>query len=251
MKRSIRLITLVVLIVTLAVFVFAGCGDFSRKLKGAELSFPNKISGAKKMSFKMNVKYRKDNTTTEIDMDCYRAANEAGQDEYAYVYSSASALYKSYKNIYADGKLYEIVNVMDHAGSYHVKDDVSVQDNGNILYHITQKILLTSAAAFVSKAQQETLQGETVYRYDVMVGEKKVTLWYNSEVLVKIYVFLAGEKESDYEQYTIRLSDYHFNEDLPADTFKRPDTYGVTYVESPFSFEEWMSAVSGFAAKLG
>ena len=251
MKRSIKLIALIVLVVMLAGLVFAGCGDLTRKLKGAELSFPNKISGAKKLSFKMNINYRKGESRTEIDMQCYRAKNESGQDEYAYVYSTANALYDSYKNLYADGKLYETINVTKNGGSYYVKENVSVEDDGNILYHITQKILLTSAAAFVSKAQQETMNGETVYRYDVMVSGKKVTLWYNSEVLVKIFVSFAGEEEGEYEQYTIKLSDYTFNEDLPADAFKRPDTYGITYVESPISFEDWMSIVSSFATKLG
>ncbi|MBO4473018.1 MAG: hypothetical protein J5765_04330 [Clostridia bacterium] len=251
MKRSIKLIALIVLVVMLAGLVFAGCGDLTRKLKGAELSFPNKISGAKKLSFKMNINYRKGETRTEIDMQCYRAANESGQDEYAYVYTAAASLCNSYKNIYADGKLYEIVNVTTNAGSYYVRDDVSVEDEGNILYHITKKIFLIGAAAFVSKAQEETYQGETVYRYDVMVSEKKVTLWYNSEVLVKIFVSIPTETEGEYEQYTIKLSDYAFDAELPTDAFKRPNTYGITYVESPISFEDWTSIVTSFASKLG
>ena len=167
------------------------------------------------------------------------------------VYTSAASLCNSYKNIYADGKLYEIVNVTQHAGSYFVQDGVSVEDDGNILYHITKKIFLIGAAAFVSKAQEETYQGETVYRYDVMVNEKKVTLWYNSEVLVKIFVSLPTETEGEYEQYTIKLSDYSFDADLPADAFKRPDTYGITYVESPISFEDWTTIITSFASKLG
>lgn len=251
MKKSIRLVILVTLLVTVTAFVFAGCGDLTRKLKGAELSFPSKISGAKKLSFKMNINYRKGESRTEIDMQCYRAANESGQDEYAYVYTSAASLCDSYKNLYADGKLYEIVNVTKNAGSYYAQDDVNVEDEGNILYHITKKIFLIGAAAFVSKAQEETYQGETVYRYEVMVNEKKVTLWYNSEVLVKIFVSLPTETEGEYEQYTIKLSDYTFDADLPADAFKRPDTYGITYVESPISFEDWTKIITSFASKMG
>ena len=242
-------IALVLTVALLATFVFAGC-DLTRKLTGAELSFTKKVSSAKKISFHMNVTYTKDEVTTVIDMDCFRAKNEKDEDEYAYLYSTPSAAYGSYKNIYADGKLYEQVNVTDLSGFYHVTDGVSVEDDGNILYHITKKIFLTSVAAFVSKAKKETLQGEEVYRYDVSISDKNFSLWYNSDVLVQIYVAFESDGEPT-EEYTIYLSDYTFDKDLPENTFKRPDTYGITYLESPISFENWTGILTSFGSKLG
>ena len=242
-------IALVLTVVLLAAFVLAGC-DLTRKLTGAELSFTKKVSGAKKISFHMNVNYVKDGVSTEIDMDCYRAENADGADEYAYVYSTPSAAYGSYKNIYADNKLYEQVDVTSVSGFYHVTDGVSVEDDGNILYHITKKIFLTSVAAFVSKAKQENLRGEDLYRYDVSINDKSFSLWYNSDVLKQIYVAFTSDGEPT-EEYTIRFSDYTFDQDLPENTFKRPDTYGITYLESPISFENWTGILSSFGSKLG
>jgi len=248
-RKTFAVVIAFVLLITVLVCSLAGC-DLERKINGAELSFPTKISRASKLSFKMELKYKKGDVSNVISMDCFRAKNEDDEYEYAYVYSGQGALYDSYKNIYADGALYEIVNVTKNTGTYYVKENVSVADEGNILYHITQKIFLIGAAAFVSKAQEETLKGEKVYRYDVMVGGKKVTLWYNSEVLVKIFVSIKDEESGEFEQYTIRLSDFTFDEDLPADAFKRPDTYGITYLPSPMSFEDWMTIITSFAGKL-
>lgn len=248
-KFAVALVALTLCLVVFASFSLAGC-DIARKVKGAEAKFPSKVSGAEKLSFKMNVDYRKGETATVIDMDCYRAKNEVGQDEYAYVYSCADSTYESYKNIYADGKLYEIINVTTHAGTYYTNDNVGVDDDGNILYHITQKIFLTSVAAFLSKAKKETLRDEEVYRYDVSISGKNVSLWYNKEVLVQLYVAFADEN-GETEQYTISLSDYTFDQDLPEDAFKRPDTYGITYVPSPMSFEAWMSILTTLSQKLG
>lgn len=251
MKKAYKLLVFVSIAVCFVTIAFAGCAELSRKWNGAEMSFPGKISNAKTLSFSMEVTYRKGDEKTDIAMTCYRRTLADGSQEYAYVYSTANALHSSYKNLYADGNLYETVNVTKNAGSYYVKEGVGVTDEGNILYHVTQKILLTSAAAFLSKAQQETLGGETVYRYDVMVSGNKVTLWYNSEALVKIYVAFKDENGDYTENYTIRLSDYTFDKDLPEDAFKRPADYGITYVPSPWAFEEWMSILSTFASKLG
>ena len=242
-------VALVLSIMLFASFVLTGC-DIARKVKGPEAKFPGKISNSQKLSFKMDVSYKKGDVTTAISMICYRAKNEAGQDEYAYVYSYVGSAYQSYKNIYADGKLYEVVNVTQNAGSYYTKDNVSVDDDGNILYHITQKILLTSVVAFISKAKKETLREESVYRYDVSISGKNVSLWYNSEALVQLYVAFENDG-AETEEYTIALSDYTFDQDLPEEAFKRPSTYGITYIQSPISFEDWTNILTSFAQKLG
>jgi len=251
MKRTVKILAAVVALLALVSAVLAGC-DLTRKLGGAEATFPGKVSGAKSLSFKMNVQYKKGDEETVVDMDCYKKTAEGGVEEYAYVYSCPRALYDSYKNIYADGKLYEVVNLTKNSGSYYVKDGVSADDNGNILYHVTKNILLTSVAALFSKAKKETINGETTYRYDIDLNGNAVSIWYNDKVMVRLYAKFEPEKEGDDpEEYTISLSDYAFDGTIAESVFARPSTYGVTYLPSPFSFEEWMEIISTFSAKLG
>ena len=171
------------------------------------------------------------------------------EEEYAYIYTCQKGNYSSYKNIYADDKLYEIAN-LPVGGIYYVKDDVSVSDDSNILYQVTQNIMLTSVAALLVKAKKETLNGEQVYRYDVEISGKNVSIWYNSEVLVQLYAKFAGENGEPDEEYTIALSNYKIDEEISADVFARPDTY-TGYVESQISFEAWMEIINAFAKRLG
>lgn len=245
MKKIIRMVVVCLMVVMVAAFGLVGC-DTARKLGGAETSFPGKISNAKTLSFKMNINYKKGSTDTTINMDCYKK-----DGEYAYVYTCPQATYASYKNIYADNKLYEVVNFTSNTGSYYTKDDVSVDDESNILYHVTQKIMLTSVAALLTKAHKEQLNGEDVYRYDVEISGKNISIWYNSEVIVKLYVKFDGENGEDAEEYTFLLSDYKFDEEIDGAIFARPNTYGIGYFPSPISFETWMEIITSFAGKLG
>ena len=249
MKRTVKIVTLLTIFVMLAAFAFAGC-DFTRKLSGAEMNFPSEISNAKSLSFKMKIDYKKGSDRTVIDMDCYKRT-ENGAEEYAYVYASASSVaVNSYKNIYADQKLYEIVNITRNSGSYYVKDGVGVDDEGNFLYHVTQKILLTSVAALVTKAKKETLNGEKAYRYDIEVNGYDISIWYNSKVLVQLYAKFIPE-EGDPEEYTLSFSDYNIGGEIAADVFAKPDSLGIAYIPSPFSFEDWVSILNSFSEKLG
>lgn len=246
MKKIIKMVVICLMVVVVAAFGLVGC-DTARKLGGAEMSFPSKISNAKTLSFKMNVNYKKGDQDVTIDMDCYKQDNE-----YAYRYTCPQATYASYKNIYADNKLYEIANATPHTGMYYIKDDVSVDDESNILYHVTQKIMLTSVAALLTKAHKEQLNGEDVYRYDVEISGKNISVWYNSEVIVKLYVKFDGENGEDAEEYTFLLSDYKFDEEIPSDIFTCPSASLLDgYVESPISFESWMEIIESFAGKLG
>ena len=154
MKKIIRTLSLFFLnvFVISSVFALAGC-EFTRKLNGAEITFPQKISSAETFSFKMKVEYKKGDDTTVIDMQCYKANGEDGKEEYAYVFETSQAAFKSYKSIYADGKLYEVVNATANTGSYYIKEGVAVDDDGNMLYHVKKNILLTSVAALITNAK--------------------------------------------------------------------------------------------------
>ena len=250
MKRIVKIVACIAAFVLVLSFLLTGC-DFARKLSGAEASFSGKVSKAKTLSFKMDVEYKKGDAITNVEMTCYKRDAANGAEEYAYVYSATNAQYGSYKNIYANNKLYEVVNITNNTGIYYVQDGVSVADDGNMLYSVKQNILLMSVAAFLTKAKKETLNGETTYRYDVTLNDKQVSLWYDKEALVRFYVKFEGENGEDAEEYTLDLSEYTFNETLPADVFATPDAYGIGYIESPVSIETWMGVISGFAAKLG
>ena len=250
MKIFVKIFAIVLAVSLVSAFVFSGC-DIFRKVKGAEVTFPSKISDAKTLSFKMDVNYKKGNSETVINMDCYKQINDEGAEEYAYVYTCADSIYQSYKNIYADEKLYEVINVASFAGTYYVEDNVKIDDNANILYHVTHNIKLASAAALLLKAKKETLNGEQVYRYDVKIEETDVTVWYNKTELVKLYTKFSSKDEEADEEYTLSFSGYKYDEELSESIFARPDTYGITYVESPISFEDWMDVITGFAKKFG
>ena len=247
-KTKILLVAVLVIVFTLSV-VLSAC-DLARKINGAEISFPTKVSNAETIFFNMDIDYKKGAKSTQINMKCYNHTT-SDKDVYAYVYSCPQGAYSSYKNIYADSKLHEIVNFTTNTGSYYTKNDVSVDANENMLYHVKKNILLLSAAALVKKANKETLNGETVYRYDVDVDGKTISIWYNSEFLVKCYVKFEGKDGEADEEYTLSLSGYKFDEPIPDEIFASPDTYGLGYIESPFSFESWMEIMTSFAGKLG
>lgn len=250
MKKKIKIFALVFAVLFTALFSFAGC-DLTRKINGAEINFPAKISDAKSFSFKMNVNYKKGDATTVINMDCYKRTAEDGKEQYAYVYTCPErAAHESYKNVYANNKLYEVVNFTKNTGTYYVKDGISEDDEKNILYQVKQNILLLSVAALLKKATKETLNGEQVYRYDVDVNDKTISIWYNTNALVKCYVKFEGEDGEEDEEYTLLLSDYTFNEELPAEVFSDPSKNVLGYVESPLSFETWMEIITSFGSKL-
>lgn len=250
MKNVFKTIALSLLVVVFAVLALSGC-ELIRKMQGAETTFPSRVSSAKTLSFKMDIHYKQGSSTETVNMTCYLQHDQNGKEEYAYVYSSDAARYASYKNIYADGKLYEVVNVTKFAGSYYIVDDVAVDCDDNLLYHVKQNILLIGAAALLNKATVESVGGETTYRYDVDLDGKQISIWYNKDVLVKFYALFTDQDGETTQEYTVYLSDYHFNETISSDVFARPDTYGITYIESPFAFETWMEIVTSLSRRLG
>ena len=250
MKKAVLITVLLMVVITLALGAFAGC-DLTRKVKGAERTFPSKVTKAKDLSFKMDIDYKKGDTSISIAMDCYKTTTETGEEEYTYFYSHPAARSDSYQNLYADGKLYEIVNLTKNAGTYYVKEGVGVDDEGNIMYHVSKKIFLTSVAAFISKAKKDTVKGEEVYRYDVDINGKSISLWYNDEVLVQLYAKFADENGGDAEEYTFGFSDYKFDEKADAAVFSRPNAPGSFYLESPYAFEDWMGVMTSFGGKIG
>ena len=249
MKKTIKIVACLLVAVTLVAFVFSGC-DIKRKLNGAEMNFPSKVSNAKALSFDMVINYKKGDSTTVVNMSCYKATTEDGVEEYAYDYSSPDSKYLKYRNIYADGKKYEFIDTDYNVGFYHIEDDVNIDDDSNILYHITQHILVASVASLLVKAKKETINGEQTYRYDVEIEGKNISIWYNSDVLVQLYAKFDGQNGEETEEYTIALSNYKFEDEVSTAIFERSNNY-VGYVDMILPAETWVEVINGFAKKLG
>jgi len=248
MKKTFKVIIISVLLVTLiSLLALSGC-DIKRKLTGAEMQFPKKISEANVFSFDMALNYKSGDESTDISMSCYKSG-----DEYAYDYYLSDNKGSKYRNLYADDCLYEILMKNSlNLGSYFKKENVTIDDSGNFLYQITQNILVASVATFISKAKKETLNGETVYHYDITLNEQHFGVWYNDTALVKLYASFDStdsEGNTTSEEYTALFSNYKF-EDAKNDAFTRPQNLDGVYVESPISFEDWARIINRFSEKI-
>ena len=250
MKNKVKIVSLIVLTVIITTFVLCGC-DLARKLKGAEVSFPTKIAEAKAFSFDMDITCVDKNGTSTVSMRCYKRENEDGDDEYAYDFfnKNAVSVINTYRNLYADDRLYEVLNPDLGVGSYYVKESVSVTSDDNVLYVITENILIATVATFLTSAHKEELNGENVYRYDIEVNDKNISIWYNDVSLVKIAAELQDEN-GDKAKYDILLGNYKFDEEMTDNPFVRPNELPGIYAEQPFDYEDWAKVVNNFATYL-
>ena len=246
MKKHIFIITAILLLISVTA-TFIGC-DLARKLTGAEVKFPERVAGAEQLSFDMALTYECEGESTVIDLSCFKR-----NSEYAYSYASSGSITGyTYLNLYADEKLYETVKTNLNVGSYHVKNNVQTNDEGNLLYWVSKNILALTVAAMVTKAHKETLNGETVYRYDISLKGNNYQFWYNSSVLVQLKAFYEKKKGDDttvQETYTAVFSNYKFKE-VETDPFVRPQDRGGLYTESAISFEEWVSILGNFTTLI-
>ena len=247
MRRNVKIITCICLIALTCVFCLYGC-DISRKLTGAEVKFPEKIAGAEYLSFDMQINYKSGEDETNISMSCYKA-----KDEYSYEYYLTQKTELTYHNLYADNKLYEIVDNKYNVGSYYVVENVPYDDQGNFLYVVTTNIMAVSIATLATPSHKETANGKTLYRYDVTLDGNKIKLWFDSDALVKVYAEFESKDQNETttkEEYTITLSNYKFGE-KNDEPFTRPENLEGVYIPSPITFESWVSIIDNFAAKFG
>ena len=243
------LICICCIVTTLGVVFFASGCDVVRKLQGAELEFPKKVAAADSLSFDIALNYQdNDGESTDINISCYKKGSE-----YAYDYRLAdSRLGSAYRNLYADECLYEVYTNALNTGSYYVKEDVAVDDQTNFLYMVCQNITALSVAALVFTSHKETLNGETVYRYDLSAEEGDFKFWFNDKEMVKLLaVFKStdGEGNETQEKYTLSFSNYKF-EQVDTAPFTRPADLDGLYIESPISFEDWVSIIGNFGKKV-
>ena len=152
-----------------------------------------------------------------------------------------------YRRLFADTCLYEFVTLTDaHTGMYYTTENVSYTDDDNLLYWVTNKIMLATYATLLSKGKQEKVGDVDTYRYDFAYQGNQYSLWYDDSNLVQISATFVQENSTDTETYTATFANYLFEEVSPA-PFDRPDeAKDALYVKSLISFEDWMSILNRF-----
>ena len=248
MKR--KIISILLLTVMLfSCFVLSSC-ELQRKLKGAEMNFPKKITEAAEFSFTVLLTIEDADGKNSTLVNCFKKGNE-----YAYFYGDPDST-TTYRKLYADGRLYEFLtrDGVVTVGSYYVKENVSVKSSENLLYGVTGNVMTISYATLLAESIKEDWEGETVYRYDFTYEGNTYSLWYDAENMRQIsgtFVTTKDDGTTSSEIYTATFSAYRFSE-IDTDPFQRPEDLkngGKVYVESPISFETWMEVVDKFSAK--
>lgn len=246
MKRVKGLLICLVIAALLLTVVLSGC-NLERKLQGVELKFNQKLASSSAYSFDVHLSIRSDGSESEIDLGCFKKNNE-----YAYSFYAPESRSVEYRRLFADSKLYEFASQTTlHTGTYSVQDNVAYNDASNLLYSLTQKIMLASYATLLSAGEKDKVGGKDVYRYDFTYQGNQYSLWYDDENMVKIKaVFYSTDYEGNVtsETYIAEFSNYTFGS-ASADAFKRPSEMGILYTESPIAIEDWMTIISGFTAR--
>jgi len=249
MNRTKRILCFIVVAVLTLTVLLSGCNAISRKLEGVELKFQKKLSSAEKFSFDAHLTIDTDGIEKEIDISCYKNGNE-----YAYVFYPPNAKTVQYRRLFADNNLYEFASqsaTLLSSGTYSVTADVPYTDGSNLLYAVTQKIMLAGYATLLSAGEQDKVGDVDTYRYDFNFQGNQYSLWYDDENMVKVRAtFNSTDEEGNAssETYTAVFSNYVFGE-VSADPFKRPADMGLLYVESPIAIESWMDILTQFAAR--
>lgn len=240
------LIVLLSLILCLLPLGVTAC-ELNRKVNGAEISFPKTVSQATAFSFNMVLT---DQNGQTIYLSCVKDNND-----YAYNYRLATKTYPTYRQIYTNSKLYSILEAFETIdfggesvslgiGTYYVENKpYNVPDN--LLYSITENILKASYVTLITKAIEETdSDGATLYRYDITYENVNYSVWFDDIVLRRVKIVY-----SDNTFYDASFSDYKFGA-IDRTYLVTPENSSATYVQSPFSQEEWCEILSTFCQKI-
>ena len=252
MKRMLNCIILLTVIVMALTAVLSAC-DLVRKMNGAEVKFQKKVKEAADLSFDLGLEIVTDGEKSAIDVSCFKKGNE-----YAYTFMEPGNTSVIYRRLYAHNKLYEFVTKTNlHVGMYYTTNDVDYKDDNNLLYWVTENIMLATYATLLTTGEDDKVNGVDTHRYDFDYGGNQYSLWYDAESLVKISATFNstdedGTKHS--ETYTGVFSNYKFA-DVDASPFWDPaetknNASGIIYTESPIPFEDWMNIINKFSARV-
>lgn len=250
MKKAFTIIACLVVLVLSLGLVLAAC-DLGRKVQGVEIKFQKKVEAAQELSFDLHADIVSDGEESSLDISCFKKGNE-----YAYTFVQPDNTSVVYRRLYADNKLYEYVtkdgSLGIRVGTYYATNDVPYTDENNLLYWVTQKIMLATYATLLSTGKKETLNGAEVYHYDFAYQGNQYALWYDDVNLVKIsatFNSTDAEGKAHSETYTAVFSNYRFDQ-VDHAPFRRPaESTDATYVESPISFESWMAIINRFSTR--
>lgn len=245
MKKIILLSICIILV--LAVILTTTACDLTRKLKGAETTFPKLVKEATSFSFDLEL-------TTEsgdkILASCYKNNND-----YAYNYHLDGKTYPTYRQIFIESKLYNILEVYENldtplgsvplgSGTYYVEEK-PYNSADNLLYTVTENILTASYVTLITKAiKEESADGTTLYKYDIDYEGVNYKVWFDSTYLRRIKITY-----SDGTFYDASFSNYKFGA-IDTQYFKKPEETTGVYVQSPFTFEEWATMLNSFSQKI-
>ena len=247
MDRMKKIGVCLLIVLLMMTIVLSGCNAIARKVQGVELKFQKKLSSATMFSFDVHLNVKTDDSENELDVSCYKKG-----DEYAYVFYPPDTKTVEYRRLFADEKLYEFVTQSKtplSTGSYYVNDNVPYTDNSNLLYVMTQKIMLAGYATLLSAGTKDKVGDADAYRYDFDFQGNQYSLWYDDENMVKVRATFHSTDEdgnTSSETYTAVFSNYVFGEVID-EPFTRPSELGLLYTESPISFEDWMTILTQFS----
>ena len=251
MKTIVKSIVCLLIIVLTLSCALVGC-DLGRKLQGIEVKFQKKVEAATQLSFDLDLSVSSSDGDSRLAVSCYKNG-----DEYAYTFVDPSNSSVKYRHLYADQCLYEFVYsemplVSKNVGSYYTHRDVPFTDEDNVLYWVTRNIMLATYAALLSSGQKDKVGDVDTYRYDFRHEGNDYSLWYDDANLVKVKATFyeqneAGETTS--ETYTAVFDNYRFGEVDRAPFYRPGEDPDASLVESPISFEQWMSILNTFSQR--
>lgn len=248
MKKALRYVTVLTVLTLILTIALSAC-DLVRKVQGVEIKFQQKVQAAEQLSFDMRLTILDADGEQSLDVSCYKQG-----DEYAYTFTQPDDASYVYRRLYADNKLYEyLTKTRLHAGTYYVRDNVAYTADENLLYWVTQNIMLATYATLLTTGQKDTVNDVAVYRYDFSYDGNDYSLWYDDENLVKISAtFRSTDTDGNpkSETYIGVFANYRFDE-VDEAPFRRPEeTTDAVYLESPISFEDWMHIIDRFGARV-
>ena len=252
MKRMLKWIILCTAVVMVLTVTLSAC-DLIRKMNGAEIKFQEKVKNAEELSFDMSLEIIEDGEKSNIDVSCYKKG-----EEYAYTFVEPGNESVVYRRLYAHNKLYEFLTKTNlHLGTYYTTDEVPYTDENNLLYWVTENVMLATYATMLTKGQKDTVGDVETYRYDFSFDGNEYSLWYSDTDLVKVSATFNStdtEGNAHSETYTGVFSNYKFADvdgsPIWDPTETKDNTAGVVYAESPISFEDWMTIINKFSARL-
>ena len=245
MKKTQKIVICLVVAVAILAMVLSAC-DLTRKVNGAEVQFQKKLTSAEKYSFDMHLNIQSNGTESNLDLSCYKDGND-----YAYTFYAPDTRAVQYRRLYADNNLYEYAEqtAVLNAGTYYTNAGVPYTDDDNLMYAMTQKIMLASYATLLMDGVKDKVNGVDTYRYDFALKGNQYSLWFDDENMVKIsatFISTDSSGNTTSETYTAVFSNYVFGE-VAAAPFTRPSDMGIGYVQSPVSIEAWMTIMTQFA----